>query len=120
MGLYLVGLSVLISNFFRKLLKNNYCINIYFKNYTKSFVVINIIVILHRFLTQGLYNNIMDREKYKRKKSLKQTRDAIIKIKNSVPKIIFRAKNVIVTLTSESQISRWMEIYPEGEYTINY
>jgi hypothetical protein len=62
----------------------------------------------------------MDKKKYKRKKSLKQTRDALIKIKNSVPKIIFRANNTIVTLSSKSQISRWLEIYPEGKYTINY
>ena len=75
------------------------CIGIYYKSYTK---------------------NIMDKKKYKRKKSLKQTRDALIKIKNSVPKIIFRANNTIVTLRSKSQISRWLEIYPEGKYTINY
>jgi hypothetical protein len=62
----------------------------------------------------------MDKKKYKRKKSLKQTRDALIKIKNSVPKIIFRANNTIVTLRSKSQISRWLEIYPEVKYTINY
>ena len=64
--------------------------------------------------------SIMEIKKYKRKKSLKQTRDALIKIKNSVPKIIFRANNTIVTLRSKSQISRWLEIYPEGKYTINY
>ena len=62
----------------------------------------------------------MDKKIYKRKKSLKQTRDALIKIKNSVPKIIFRANNTIVTLRSKSQIGRWLEIYPEGKYTINY
>ena len=61
-----------------------------------------------------------ERKKYKRKKSLKQKCDAIIKIKNSVPKIVFRAKNIVVTLRSKSQISRWIEIYPEGKYTINY
>ena len=75
------------------------CIELYFKSYTK---------------------NIMDKKIYKRKKSLKQTRDALIKIKNSVPKIIFRAKNTIITLRNKSQISRWLEIYPEGKYTINY
>ena len=62
----------------------------------------------------------MEKKKYKRKKSLKQTSDVIIKIKSSVPKIIFRANNIIITLRSKSQISRWLEIYPEGEYTINY
>ena len=61
----------------------------------------------------------MDKKKYKRKKSLKQTRDALIKIKNSVPKIIFRANNTIITLRDKTQISRWLEIYPEGKYTIN-
>ena len=83
-------------------------------------MVINIFVNLHRILIQKLYSNILQKKIYKRKKSLKKTSDALIKIKNSVPKIIFRAKNIIVTLRNKSQISRWLEIYPEGEYTINY
>jgi len=62
----------------------------------------------------------VEKKIYKRKKSLKQACDALIKIKNSVPKIIFRANNIIVTLRSKGQLRRWLEIYPEGEYTINY
>jgi hypothetical protein len=62
----------------------------------------------------------MPKQKHIRKKSLKKTLDAIIKIKNSTPKIIFRAHNIVVTLRNKSQINRWLEIYPEGKYTINY
>ena len=83
-------------------------------------VVINIVVSLHKNLINKLYNNIMERKKYKRKQSLKKTWDTIIEIKNSTPKIIFRAHNIVVTLRNMNQINRWLEIYPEGKYTINY
>ena len=83
-------------------------------------VVINIVVSLHKNFINKLYNNIMDRKKYKRKKSLKKTWDTIIEIKNSTPKIIFRAHNIVVTLRNKTQLNRWLEIYPEGKYTINY
>jgi|TARA_B110000093_G_scaffold44191_1_gene47247 hypothetical protein len=62
----------------------------------------------------------MEKKKYKRKQSLKKTWDTIIEIKNSTPKIIFRAHNIVVTLRNKNQINRWLEIYPEGKYTINY
>ena len=62
----------------------------------------------------------MEKKKYKRKKSLKKTLDALLQIKNSVPKIIFRAQNIVVTLKSKNQLNRWLELYPEGKYTINY
>ena len=51
-------------------------------------------------------------KKYKRKKSLK--------MKNSVPKIIFKAQNLVVTLKDKHQLNRWLEIYPNGVFTINH
>ena len=40
-------------------------------------------------------------------------------IKTSTPKIVFKAKNIIVTLRNRKQLSRWLELYPNGSYTIN-
>lgn len=62
----------------------------------------------------------MEKKKYKRKKSLNAAYNRIKKINNSVPRIIFRAQNIVITLSNKSQISRWLKIYPEGRYTINY
>ena len=59
-------------------------------------------------------------KKYRRKKSLKKTYDNLLKIKNKVPKIIFKAQNLVVTLKNESQLKKWLELYPQGKYTINY
>ena len=59
------------------------------------------------------------KKKYKRKKSLKKTIQEINIIKKSVPKIIFRAKNLVVTLKNKQQIKRWLELYPDGTYQIN-
>jgi len=59
------------------------------------------------------------KKKYKRRKSLKKTIQEINVIKKSVPKIIFRAKNLVVTLKNKDQIKRWLELYPEGTYQIN-
>ena len=59
------------------------------------------------------------KKKYKRRKSLKKTIQEINVIKKSVPKIIFRAKNLVVTLKNKEQIKRWLELYPEGTYQIN-
>jgi len=59
-------------------------------------------------------------KKSKRKKSLKRTYDALIKIKSKVPKIIFKAQNLVVTLKNENQLNKWLELYPQGKYTINY
>jgi hypothetical protein len=61
----------------------------------------------------------MNQKKYKRKKSIQKTLDKIEVIKQSVPKIVFTAKNLVVTLKSKSQLNRWLEIYPEGTYQIN-
>ena len=59
------------------------------------------------------------KKKYKRRKSLKKTIQEINVIKKSVPKIIFRAKNLVVTLKNKEQIKRWLELYPEGTYEVN-
>ena len=59
------------------------------------------------------------KKKYKRRKSLKKTIQEINIIKKSVPKIIFRAKNLVVTLKNKEQIKRWLELYPDGTYEIN-
>jgi hypothetical protein len=59
------------------------------------------------------------KKKYKRRKSLKKTIQEINVIKKSVPKIIFRAKNLVVTLKNKEQIKRWLELYPDGTYQIN-
>ena len=40
-------------------------------------------------------------------------------IKNSTPSIIFKARNLIVTLRNKSQLKTWLSLYPEGTYTIN-
>ena len=61
----------------------------------------------------------MERKKYKRKKHLKKALDKIKMIKKSVPKIIFKANNLVVTLKNKKQLSRWLEIYPDGKYIIN-
>ena len=82
-------------------------------------VVINIVVSLRKNLFNKLYIRIVDRKKNKRK-SFKKTWDTIVDIKNSTPKIIFKAHNIVVTLRNKTQLNRWLEIYPEGKYTINY
>ena len=83
-------------------------------------VVINIVVYLHNNKLIKLYKKIMESKKYKRRSSFKKTWETIKEIKNSTPKIILRAKNIVVTLRNKNQLSRWLEIYPEGKYTINY
>ena len=62
----------------------------------------------------------MQEKKYKRKKHIKHALSKIEAIKKNVPKIVFKANNLIVTLKNESQLSRWLKIYPEGTYNINY
>ena len=63
---------------------------------------------------------MMMKKKYKRKRTFKKTWDKIKEIKNSTPKIIFTAHNIVVTLKNKTQLNRWLEIYPDGKYTINY
>ena len=57
--------------------------------------------------------------RYKRKKRLEKTLEKINVIKNKVPKIIFRARNLVVTLNNENQLKRWLKLYPDGKYQIN-
>ena len=46
-------------------------------------------------------------KKYRRAKSLKKTLKSISEIKERVPKIIFKAQNLVVTLRNKSQLKRW-------------
>lgn len=62
----------------------------------------------------------MEKKKYKRKKSMNKTLKVLQEIKKKVPKITFKASNLIVTLKSKSQLTTWLKLYPEGTYTINY
>ena len=66
------------------------------------------------------YQNKMEKKKYKRKQNIKKTMKAINEIKNSVPKIIFKAHNIVVTLKNKAQLNKWLQLYPEGTYKINY
>ena len=50
----------------------------------------------------------------------KSKREKILnEIKNSTPSIVFKARNMIVTLRNKSQLKTWLNLYPEGTYTIN-
>ena len=62
----------------------------------------------------------MNGKKYKRKQHVVKALRKIEAIKKSVPKIVFKANNLVVTLKNKRQLSRWLEIYPEGTYNINY
>ena len=95
-----------------------FCIILFKKNYSKYFVYLKLFVILHRNLIIKLYN-MEEPKKYKRKKSLKKTLEKLNEMKKSVPKIIFRAQNLVVTLKDKHQLNRWLEVYPNGVYTIN-
>lgn len=55
----------------------------------------------------------------KRRKTFKTALKQIEKIRNSVPKIIFKTKNLVVTLKDKNQLKKWIKLYPEGEYIIN-
>ena len=54
----------------------------------------------------------------KRKKSLSKTKQILEDIKKRTPKIVFTAKNLIVTLRNRNQLDRWLEMYPVGQYVI--
>jgi len=62
----------------------------------------------------------MENKKYKRKQHIKKALSKIEAIKKSVPKIVFKANNFVVTLKNKKQLSRWLEIYPDGSFSINY
>jgi hypothetical protein len=70
-------------------------------------------------MDKKLVTNKLEVKKYKRKKSLKKTIETFNKMKNNVPNIIFRAEKLIVTLKNKHQLNKWLEIYPNGVYTIN-
>tara|TARA_B100000902_G_scaffold22218_1_gene26807 strand:+ start:50314 stop:50502 length:189 start_codon:yes stop_codon:yes gene_type:complete len=61
----------------------------------------------------------MNNKKYKRKKNDNKRIEILNTIKNKIPKIIFKAKNIVVTLKSKGQLKKWLKIYPEGKYHIN-
>ena len=54
----------------------------------------------------------------KRRKSLNKKKQILEDIKKRTPKIVFTAKNLIVTLRNRSQLDKWLKIYPDGEYII--
>ena len=54
----------------------------------------------------------------KRRKSLNKKKQILKGIKKHTPKIVFTAKNLIVTLRNRSQLDKWLKIYPDGEYII--
>lgn len=70
-------------------------------------------------MDKKIITNKLEVKKYKRKKSLKKTIETFNKMKNNVPNIIFRAEKLIVTLKNKHQLNKWLEIYPNGVYTIN-
>ena len=53
-----------------------------------------------------------------RKKTASKRDKILAEIKKRTPKIVFTAKNLIVTLNNRDQLNRWLEIYPEGKYII--
>ena len=54
----------------------------------------------------------------KRRKSLNKTKQILEDIKKRTPKIVFTAKNLIVTLRNRSQLDKWLKIYPDGKYIV--
>ena len=52
------------------------------------------------------------------KKSISKKEKIIAEIKRRTPKIIFTAKNLIVTLIIRNQSDRWLEMSPYGQYVI--
>jgi hypothetical protein len=54
----------------------------------------------------------------KRKKSLSKTKQILQDIKKRTPRIVFTAKNLIVTLRNRSQLDKWLKIYPDGKYIV--
>ena len=57
--------------------------------------------------------------KKKELKLSKKTTKILNEIKSSTPKIVFHAKNIMVTLRSKEQLKQWLEKYPSGSYRIN-
>tara|TARA_B110000881_G_scaffold13704_1_gene10226 strand:+ start:357 stop:530 length:174 start_codon:yes stop_codon:yes gene_type:complete len=53
-----------------------------------------------------------------RKKTASKRDKILAEIKKRTPKIVFTAKNLIVTLSNRNQLNRWLEIYPDGKYIV--
>ena len=53
-----------------------------------------------------------------RKKTASKREKILAEIKKRTPKIVFTAKNLIVTLSNRNQLNRWLEIYPDGKYVV--
>ena len=53
-----------------------------------------------------------------RKKTASKRDKILAEIKKRTPKIVFTAKNLIVTLSTRNQLNRWLEIYPDGKYVV--
>ena len=51
---------------------------------------------------------------------MNKTLKVLQEIKQKVPKVTFKAHNLVVTLKHKSQLSTWLKLYPEGTYTVNY
>ena len=58
------------------------------------------------------------RKKTTRKKTTRKRDEILAEIKKRTPKIVFTAKNLIVTLRNSNQLDRWLEIYPDGKYVV--
>jgi len=54
----------------------------------------------------------------KRAKPLSKAKKILKDIKKRTPKLVFTAKNLIVTLRNRNQLDKWLEIYPDGKYII--
>mgnify|MGYP006238771645 CR=1 FL=1 len=52
------------------------------------------------------------------KKSISKKEKIIAEIKRRTPKIIFTAKNLIVTLINRNQLDKWLEMSHDGQYVI--
>ena len=48
----------------------------------------------------------------------KKAEKILDKIKNNSPAIIFKTKNMTVTLKTKEQLRKWLDMYPTGEYTL--
>tara|TARA_B100001540_G_scaffold41429_1_gene36788 strand:+ start:2138 stop:2311 length:174 start_codon:yes stop_codon:yes gene_type:complete len=55
-----------------------------------------------------------------RKKTLKKVKKIIESINKSTPKITFKHKNLTVTLKNKEQLKTWLNLYPDGNFVVNY
>lgn len=57
---------------------------------------------------------------YRRKKTLKKVQEVIDKINKSTPKFTFKHENMIVNLRNKDQLKTWLDLYPDGNFVVNY